>query len=117
MGNGHTGIESELSISRERNVKADALSRYLLLTDCDNTKTDRLVATLVASPPSERGEDKEVLLETVECGEWQRSDPDLKDTMYLETEELPTDDRRACELVLFTACDRVLYKVEPDKSL
>lgn len=52
----------------------------------------------------------------------QRADPDLREIMvYLETGDLPSDDKRARELVLgkfqFTLCDHALYRVEDDKSL
>ena len=52
----------------------------------------------------------------------QSTDPELKEMMmYLDTGELPDDDKRAREIVLgksqFTLRDGVLYRVESDKSL
>lgn len=111
-----------------RNAKADALSRYpvsLLPHDCEGTQVDKLVAALQTSLPSRRGEDhplEEVGPEHDVCRERQCSDPNLKDIIqYLEDGELPSDDRRARELILgksqFTLRDGILYKVESDKTL
>ena len=49
-------------------------------------------------------------------------DPDLKLVIeYLENDILPEDDRKAQELILgraqYTMVDKVLYQVEPDKTL
>ena len=82
------------------NTRADALSRYpvsLLPSDCARSQTCSLVAAMEAQRHDESGE---------ECGEdmladRQRADPHLRDTiLYLETGDLPSENRRARELVL-----------------
>ena len=103
------------------NTRADALSRYpvsLLPSDCARTQTCSLVAAMEAQRHDESGE---------ECGEdiladRQRADPHLRDIiLYLETGDLPSENRRARELVVgraqFTLSDCVLYRIEADKTL
>ena len=55
-------------------------------------------------------------------GKQQRKDPYLKQIIsYLQTGELPREERQARELVLgksqFTMDDKILYRMEADKSL
>ena len=55
-------------------------------------------------------------------GERQRTDAELQDIIiYHETGELPEEEKRARELVLsrdlFVLEDKVLYRVQPDKTL
>ena len=105
------------------NTQADALSRYpvsLLQSDCTQTQTCPLIATLEAEQCARRGE--ESVLEHDVLSKRQSTDPELKEMMmHLDTGELPDDDRRAREIVLgksqFTLRDGVLYRVESDKSL
>ena len=119
------------------NTRADALSRYpvsLLPSDCARTQTCSLVAAMEAQRHDESGEEcgEDILADRhnesgEECGEdiladRQRADPHLRDTiLYLETGDLPSENRRARELVLgraqFTLSDRVLYRIEADKTL
>ena len=69
------------------------------------------LATIEASPDKAEME-----------GEKQRVGPDLQPVIaYLENDILPEDDRKAQELILgraqYTMVDRVLYRVELDKTL
>ena len=104
------------------NGRADALSRYpvsLLGDDCAGTRSHPLIAAI--EPPLSPAESGE------ECtgdslGERQRQDPQLMDIIaYLETGELPQDDRRARELILsrsqFELLEGSLYRINPDKTL
>ena len=105
-----------------KNARADALSRYpvsLLPDDWVRTQTNAVVAAVSTRALSvEEGE------ESVEesLSQRQRQDPQLADIInYLETGDLPQEDKRARELTLsrsfFTLLEGILYRIEPDKTL
>lgn len=104
------------------NGRADALSRYpvpLQKSDCVQTQAHSVVAA-VQIPNTQAGGGEEC--ESDSLSKRQREDPYLKEIItYLETGDLPTEEKRARELVLgssqFTLNDRILYRVEADKSL
>ena len=90
------------------------LSRYpiSLLASDHSVAEDEVV---VAAMENDRRAEKTL-------GERQRTDAELQDIIiYHETGELPEEEKRACELVLsrdlFVLEDKVLYRVQPDKTL
>ena len=101
------------------NTKADALSRYHVPhQEGDSPQTDAVIAALEA--PQTRTEDGEGQGDSLR--KRQREDSYLREIMsYLETGNLPTEEKRAHRLVLgssqFTMRDGVLYRIEPDKTL
>ena len=101
------------------NTKADALSRYPVPhQESDSPQTDVVIAALEA--PQTRTEDGEGQGDSLR--KRQREDPYLREIMsYLETGDLPTEEKRARRLVLgssqLTMRDGVLYRIEPDKTL
>ena len=111
-----------VSLTGKANARADALSRYpvsLLDDDCAGTRSRPLIAAI--EPPLSPAESGE------ECtgdslGERQRQDPQLMDIIaYLETGELPQDDRRARELILsrsqFELLEGSLYRINPRQDI
>ena len=104
-----------------RNRKADALSRYPVSL-LHNDKVDESAPTIVAAiEGSVDDPDMEEQQEST-LSERQRLDPDLQLVIaYLEDDTLPDNDRKARELVLgktqYTMVDRVLYRIESDKTL
>ena len=90
------------------------LSRYpiSLLASNHSVAEDEVV---VAAMENDRRAEKTL-------GERQRTDAELQDIIiYHETGELPEEEKRARELVLsrdlFVLEDKVLYRVQPDKTL
>ena len=114
--------ELDLRIEWKSNARADVLSRYpvsLLLHDCPETVAPTLVAAMEAPRTLlESGEgSRDLTLRERQC-----KDTHLKPIIdYLETGDLPQDEKQARELViskeLFIMEDDVLYRVERDKSL
>ena len=103
------------------NARADALSRYpqsLLDSPLGKTCADTVVAAIQAQEISAKSGEEDSL-DTL--AERQQADPTLNPVItYLETGELPSDDRLARELVLsrdlYSLEDGVLYRVMPDKT-
>ena len=107
------------------NSNADALSRNpATVTSWDGESPPfAILAAIQPTAPSEGG-DPVPRVPTVDptLQESQRADPELKPIFdYLEEGILPTEERRAREMVLgksqFTIIDGVLYHLEKDKSL
>ena len=103
------------------NARADTLSRYsasLLPDDCTQTQTHPLVAPVDISMAS--GECKKGREDTF--SQRQHRHPETKEIRgFLETRELPIEEKRARELVLskptYTILNELLYLLELDKTL
>ena len=105
------------------NARADALSRHkvtLLQDDVSQTQAHPLVAAMVDKPPAAtvagEGSNEDSLSYR------QRQDPQLVAIIqYIETGELPKEEKRAQEVALtstaFTVLDNVLYRIEIDSTL
>ena len=101
------------------NGRADALSRYpvcLLATDCVKTETAAVVANVEGSRTDAESGEEETLSDR------QHTDKQLEPILdYYEKGELPQEEKDARELILsqaqFTVIERVLYHLEPDKTL
>lgn len=95
------------------NARADALSRYpvpLLAEDCIKTQTPALIAALEIPAQSGEGGYTEATL-----SERQLEDPQLQEIIkYLLDGELPTDDRRARQLVLSQSDFTVYLPKKPE---
>ena len=93
-----------------KNLKADTLSRYPLLSTMD----EESILPVIVAIATERAEPA--------LAERQRVDPYLMSVIaYLEDNVLPRDDKEARELILgrsqYVLNDEILYRVETDKTL
>ena len=102
----------------KKNSNADALSRYPLLdTDPESLDSQPLAVVAATSPSWVPANGEEDTLPTL-----QRKDAQLAAVVdYLEKGILPSDDKKARELVLsksqYTIIEGVLYRIEGDKTL
>ena len=116
MRDGHPGARSSHP-PHHWSGKKNTYAEPVLRPESAPSNQQALEVVAATSPSWESAEGGEPTLSTL-----QRNDPQLAPIVeYLEKGELPADDKRAHELALtklqYTIVDRVLYRVESDKTL